>query len=612
MAINPETQYPGKITASSPQYPYGEARNITAPGDGTGTPWEAAVVNDLFGWQQALLSAASEVPTGTPDKADASQYLQSQVTVHGRVYDSVASMVADQSLKAGQKVSTIGHKAGFAATIHGPVGGANYVIVTAAEFTTIQNGTPVDEMGDHTLDNALIALLDTTGYDPVTWWGAQGDAAADDTASIQACLDAFGNGRVAWFPKGTYSVTSAGAGPCLTMTKNVSLDGVTNRGSAIRADSVSATSDVIEVSITDNGGLGDIRDWSCTRLKMFFNGGGRHCLHKTSGGGELAMFNSIIAGCVLTAVASNGGRSFIADGGWAFSNIERSNLIPGVSLLGVADGNQIVHNIFSGTSKAVVIDLIQGAYQTDVSHNTMVNRDGAVHIINGEQVKIRYNQIEHAQGQGENMSADSSHIFIEGADYRGFGVDITGNNLGGGTNLDNLINIDRASNTIIDKNDGNAANPAGFDIVMSSLCQYTKVMKSNTWLGNVSNPRTGDRINVVVSDSGKGNYGVLQDLSALTTANGWVGSGDYYKDAETGQVVILGAFNSGTTTAGTKVADFPDGFFADQLSNDPAVCSGGLFMGDVNTLGAIKISTTAPSNSGAFKNYRFNAQGDEQ
>jgi glycerophosphoryl diester phosphodiesterase len=76
MAINPETQYPGKIAPSTPDYPYGAARNITTPGDGTGTPWEAALVNDLFGFQQAILSEAGIVPSGDPDKVGASQYTE--------------------------------------------------------------------------------------------------------------------------------------------------------------------------------------------------------------------------------------------------------------------------------------------------------------------------------------------------------------------------------------------------------------------------------------------------------------------------------------------------------------------------------------------------------
>lgn len=73
--INPSVSYAGKTTAPDASYPYGGAQNITAPGDGTGTPWEAALVNDLFGLTQAALSAASIVPSGSPETAEASQFL---------------------------------------------------------------------------------------------------------------------------------------------------------------------------------------------------------------------------------------------------------------------------------------------------------------------------------------------------------------------------------------------------------------------------------------------------------------------------------------------------------------------------------------------------------
>jgi hypothetical protein len=75
MAISPENQYPGKITPSSPNYPYGSARNVTAPGDGTGTPLEQAWLNDLFGWWQAMLSESGITPDNNPETALASQYL---------------------------------------------------------------------------------------------------------------------------------------------------------------------------------------------------------------------------------------------------------------------------------------------------------------------------------------------------------------------------------------------------------------------------------------------------------------------------------------------------------------------------------------------------------
>lgn len=76
MAINPNTKYPGKTAGTSTEYPFGKARNITTPGDGTGTPWEEDVVNDLFGFQQAMLKAVGRTPSTTPEEVGASQYLQ--------------------------------------------------------------------------------------------------------------------------------------------------------------------------------------------------------------------------------------------------------------------------------------------------------------------------------------------------------------------------------------------------------------------------------------------------------------------------------------------------------------------------------------------------------
>lgn len=96
MAINPNTQYPGKIATPDANYPYGGAQNITVPGDGTGTPWEKALVNDIFGLEQALLKSASIVPSGSADKVGASEYLQAIVEIaSGRGYSYDESGIAD-------------------------------------------------------------------------------------------------------------------------------------------------------------------------------------------------------------------------------------------------------------------------------------------------------------------------------------------------------------------------------------------------------------------------------------------------------------------------------------------------------------------------------------
>jgi hypothetical protein len=76
MAIDPSAEFPGQVSLADPTgYPLGKARNVTVPLDGTGTPWEERIANDILGFQQALLTEAGLTPTGVPDKVGASQYL---------------------------------------------------------------------------------------------------------------------------------------------------------------------------------------------------------------------------------------------------------------------------------------------------------------------------------------------------------------------------------------------------------------------------------------------------------------------------------------------------------------------------------------------------------
>lgn len=121
MAINPESRYPGQISPSDAEYPYGKARNISQPGDGSGTPWEAALVNDLFGFQQALLSEAGITPSGDPETATNSQYLEAldsryQIdllqttgtsTTQAMSQDAVTTAVAEAQATADEALSIV-------------------------------------------------------------------------------------------------------------------------------------------------------------------------------------------------------------------------------------------------------------------------------------------------------------------------------------------------------------------------------------------------------------------------------------------------------------------------------------------------------------------------
>jgi len=67
--LNPNSKWPTQSTAPSGNYPYGSAQNITTPGDGTGTPFVADLVDDWFGFQQEVAQRAGITPSGLPDHA---------------------------------------------------------------------------------------------------------------------------------------------------------------------------------------------------------------------------------------------------------------------------------------------------------------------------------------------------------------------------------------------------------------------------------------------------------------------------------------------------------------------------------------------------------------
>lgn len=75
MARKPNVLYPSQ-TAVDPNYPDGKAQNDISEDDGTGTPLEQAWLNELFGFQQALLADAGTPANGVAESVAASQYLE--------------------------------------------------------------------------------------------------------------------------------------------------------------------------------------------------------------------------------------------------------------------------------------------------------------------------------------------------------------------------------------------------------------------------------------------------------------------------------------------------------------------------------------------------------
>jgi len=92
--IIPGTLYPTKTTPADADFPQGGPKDITTPGDGTGSPWTAAVIKDLWSLQQGLALRSGVVPSGTPDTAPASQQIEALSKLCGIRVPAVSNILA--------------------------------------------------------------------------------------------------------------------------------------------------------------------------------------------------------------------------------------------------------------------------------------------------------------------------------------------------------------------------------------------------------------------------------------------------------------------------------------------------------------------------------------
>lgn len=95
MAIRLADTYPaGVVEAASADYPGGSFKNETAPAAGDGTPLDKLWGDDFLGFFNALLSAAGIVPSGAPDTAVASQYLEALQTLFAAAAHTHSTLMA--------------------------------------------------------------------------------------------------------------------------------------------------------------------------------------------------------------------------------------------------------------------------------------------------------------------------------------------------------------------------------------------------------------------------------------------------------------------------------------------------------------------------------------
>lgn len=81
MALDIETEYPGRSVPASPEYPYGSFKNSTTPILRDGTPFDRQWLNDIQGFFQAVLNTSGTLPSGIPDTSLNSDYLNALISI---------------------------------------------------------------------------------------------------------------------------------------------------------------------------------------------------------------------------------------------------------------------------------------------------------------------------------------------------------------------------------------------------------------------------------------------------------------------------------------------------------------------------------------------------
>lgn len=390
----------------------------------------------------------------------------------------------------------------------------------------------------------------------------QADVLGEDlTNSIQEMLSD-GNVRSLTFPPGTYKVSGdATATECLLLERKINLiaPGGKHQTSIIGYMPGNSVGAVLRVRMA---GEGDVRGWTMNGLKIYPEPsvGGKDGLVIADDG--LPMLENFIEKCHFGRNPANGGMAAIFGFVWAHGFV-LGNTLSGSVLGRCGDANLFQKNLSFGdpTEFAYIFDLVPGVRNNTVEANTITSQGGALHVINGQELRFKNNQCEQRAGP-VNANPVKSLVWLEGRDPTRAITNtiLEGDNLGGGTNYERSFYIDNARRTIISQNKlhapGQDSIGGNADVYLTANAIDTIIKSDNDVEGTPFSPRTNRIAPVRTIDAGVGTVNSLRtDLNAV---NGWRTAG--ILKTEDGRVRAVGDLVGGSTAPGDAIFTYPRGY----------------------------------------------------